>query len=366
MLASITCPHCQHTFKIDDLLSAQVQQEIANKQLEYQEALKQLNAQKQTVQQQIQAGVEQALHKERAQMQAQLQQEQARLQAQNTAQLQAHTEAIEKTLQARIQEEYELKFKAQEVQRERLEKAIQEANRKAQANISQQLQGEVQELAIEAYLRDKFPMDRIQEIKKGQRGADCLQVVRDSRGRDCGVICYESKRAKDFKEEWVEKLTQNKREAGAHIGVLVSTNLPNSMERMGLYKGVYVCTFQEFKGLCGILRAMIAHLVWAQKSQENKGGKIGDLYDYLIGPEFAKEVENAIAIFREMQEDLNKEKESMTKLWAKFEKQWAKRAKQIEGLHFIVARARGCIEGIAGNTIAPIKALEWGLEQEGH
>lgn len=58
-------------------------------------------------------------------------------------------------------------------------------------------------------------------------------------------------------------------------------------------KDVYVCTFQEFKSLCGILRQMILSVAWAQKSQENKGTKIHELYNYFVGPDFAKEVERA-------------------------------------------------------------------------
>ena len=42
---------------------------------------------------------------------------------------------------------------------------------------SMQLQGEVQELAIEEWLREKFPLDSIDEVKKGARGADCMQIV---------------------------------------------------------------------------------------------------------------------------------------------------------------------------------------------
>ncbi|WP_240329606.1 DUF2130 domain-containing protein [Helicobacter suis] len=115
---------------------------------------------------------------------------------------------------------------------------------------------------------------------------------------------------------------------------------------MGNYEGVWVCTFQEFKGLCGVLREKIIALAWAQKSQEDKGDKISALYNYLVGPEFAKEVEEAITTFREMKKDLDKEKQAMEKIWAK-------RIKQIEKITAIVVRTRGSIEGIAGSAIAP-------------
>jgi len=53
-----------------------------------------------------------------------------------------------------------------------------------------QLQGEVQELEIERMLSELYPFDEIEEIKKGQRGADILQKVRTTQGIECGKIYY--------------------------------------------------------------------------------------------------------------------------------------------------------------------------------
>ncbi len=254
-------------------------------------------------------------------------------------------------------EKYEILLTQERLKIQRLEKAAQEMQKKAQPT-SQELQGEVQEIAIEAYLRKNFPLDSIEEVKKGHRGPDCMQVVNDYKLQGCGVICYESKRTKDFKKEWIEKLKEDMQERGAQVGVLVTQVLPKSMEHMGNYEGVWVCTFQEFKGLCGVLRERIIALAWAQKSQEDKGDKISTLYNYLVGPEFAKEVEEAITTYREMKRDLDKEKQAMEKIWAK-------RTKQIEKIAAIVVRTRGSIEGIAGSAIAPIKILELGAGEDG-
>jgi hypothetical protein len=80
---------------------------------------------------------------------------------------------------------------------EQLKKQLTEAQRKAEQG-SMQVQGELQELAIEKYLRDNFPLDEIQEIKKGARGADCLQIVHSRSQQNCGSIYYESKNTKEF------------------------------------------------------------------------------------------------------------------------------------------------------------------------
>ena len=71
---------------------------------------------------------------------------------------------------------------------------------------SMQLQGEVQELAIEKWLKEKYPFDTIDEVKKGARGADCMQIVHTRESQNCGKIYYESKRTKDFQKSWIEKL----------------------------------------------------------------------------------------------------------------------------------------------------------------
>ena len=47
-----------------------------------------------------------------------------------------------------------------------------------------QLQGEVKDLGIEQWLLDIFPLDTITEIKKGARGADCLQTVHITHEQD--------------------------------------------------------------------------------------------------------------------------------------------------------------------------------------
>ncbi|MGL1260134.1 DUF2130 domain-containing protein, partial [Vibrio parahaemolyticus] len=69
-----------------------------------------------------------------------------------------------------------------------------------------QLQGEVQELLLEEILKQTFPFDKIEEVGKGVRGADCIQIVRNGTGTEVGKIIYESKRTKDFSQDWIEKL----------------------------------------------------------------------------------------------------------------------------------------------------------------
>ena len=91
----------------------------------------------------------------------------------------------------------ELKLKESNEKMKQLQEQLQITQRKLEQG-SMQMQGEVQELAIEEYLTLKFPLDTITEIKKGQRGADSLQIVNTNDMTNCGKIYYESKRTKDL------------------------------------------------------------------------------------------------------------------------------------------------------------------------
>ncbi|WRG20799.1 DUF2130 domain-containing protein [Helicobacter pylori] len=280
----------------------------------------------------------------------------SRLKAENEKKLNEKLDLEREKIEKALHEKNELKFKQQEEQLEMLRNELKNAQRKAELS-SQQLQGEVQELAIEEFLRQKFPLDSIEEIKKGQRGGDCIQVVHTREFQNCGKIYYESKRTKEFQKAWVEKLKSDMREIGADVGVIVSEALPKEMERMGLFEGVWVCSFEEFKGLSAVLREGVIQVGLAKKSQENKGDKVNLLYHYLTSSEFSMQVNAIIEGFEQLRADLESEKRAMARIWKS-------REKQIDKVFEGTINMYGSIKGIAGNVIGQVKALELGYDGE--
>lgn len=280
----------------------------------------------------------------------------SRLKAENEKKLNEKLDLERERIEKALHEKNELKFKQQEEQLEMLRNELKNAQRKAELS-SQQFQGEVQELAIEEFLRQKFPLDCIEEIKKGQRGGDCFQVVHTREFQNCGKIYYESKRTKEFQKAWVEKLKSDMREIGADVGVIVSEVLPKEMERMGLFEGVWVCSFEEFKGLSAVLREGVIQVGLAKKSQENKGDKMDLLYHYLTSSEFFMQVSTIIEGFEQLRADLEREKRAMNKIWKS-------REKQIDKVFEGTINMYGSIKGIMGNVIGQVKALELGYDGE--
>lgn len=247
-------------------------------------------------------------------------------------------------------ERHEMKYREYEKKLEDQRKLTEEMKRKQEQG-STQLQGEVQELAIEEWLNEHFPLDTVDEIKKWANGADCLQTVNTRQRQNCGKIYYESKRTKNFSHKWIEKFKNDIRDKGAHIGVLVTEVMPSNMERMGLYEGIWVCTYQEFKGLSAVLRQSIIQQSMALATQENKGDKMVMLYDFLTSNEFRLQMEGIVEGFTQMQLDLVTEKNAM-------KRHWKKREKQIEKVVINTVNLHGSIKGIAGNAIQSVKALE--------
>ncbi|MFD1315229.1 DUF2130 domain-containing protein [Namhaeicola litoreus] len=270
----------------------------------------------------------------------------AELQAQLNITLNLEKEKIKKM----AEEANELKIKELVMQLEAQKKLTEEMKRKQEQG-SMQIQGEAQELAIEEWLAANFPLDTIGEIKKGARGADCVQIVNTRELQNCGSIYYESKRTKDFQPTWIEKFKNDIREKGANIGVLVTEVLPKDMDRMGLREGIWICTFEEFKGLSNVLRQSVIQLSNAIITQENKGDKMAMLYDFLTSNEFRLQIEGIVEGFSQMNEDLQKEKNAMKRIWKQ-------REKQIDKVVNNTINMYGSIKGIAGNAIQSVKALE--------
>ena len=248
------------------------------------------------------------------------------------------------------EEKNEMRFKEMQKQLEDQKKLTEEMKRKQEQG-SMQLQGEVQELAIEEWLMGQFPLDSIEEIKKGARGGDCIQVVNTRARQNCGTIYYESKRTKDFQPSWIEKFKADIRERGANIGVLVTEVMPAGMDRMGLRDGIWICNYDEFKGLCAVLRESIVQLSMAVSSQENKGDKMHMLYDFLTSNTFRMQVEAIVEGFTSMKNGLDSEKRAMQRIWKE-------REKQIDKVVTNTIDMYGSIKGIAGNAIQSVKALE--------
>jgi len=224
---------------------------------------------------------------------------------------------------------------------------------------SQQAQGEVVELELEAALRNAFPDDEIMPIEKGQAGADILQHVRNKNGQLCGTIIWETKNTKNWSKTWLNKLRSDQRKTKAELAVLVSMALPKEVTHFAQVEGIWVAEYGLALGVASALRTNLIQVAQVKMTVKGKHETLELLYEYLSSIEFRHRIEAMVESFQGMQEDLNKERTMM-------EKQWAKRDKQIELLVQNVSGMYGDMHAIVGQAFPKIRRLELPEPQTGH
>ena len=231
---------------------------------------------------------------------------------------------------------------------------IEEMKRKSEQG-SMQMQGEVQELALEEMLKQIFPFDDISEVGKGVKGADLIQTVKNGMGQPCGTIIWESKRTKEFQPLWIDKFKTDFRQSGGDIGVIVTQAMPKDMDGFGLKEGIYICHYHDAKSLAMVLRGSIIRINEANSANENKGEKMQMLYSYLTGNEFKHQMEAITEGFFSMKRAIISERVAMEKIWKE-------REKQIDKVLTNAAGMFGSVKGIAGSAVSEIKGLELGSD----
>jgi hypothetical protein len=376
----IHCPKCNHAFEPGDSIREEVQNELRGQMKEWQkqkevETAALIDAEKKKMHAELENNIKKNIASEYEVQLQQFQKNAADAEIKLTAarakevaflqkeqDLKTKEAELEVTLQRQLIEErgklqvqlakeeaeknnlkeqqFAMRTKELEKQIEDQKKLVEEMRRKQEQG-SMQLQGEVQELMLEELLQTTFPFDKIEEVGKGVRGADCIQTVRNQFGSESGKIIYESKRTKDFANDWIEKLKSDMRTLGADVAIIVTQTLPKDMDRFGEKDGVYICTFTEVRSVALLLRNALLKIAEAKKSQENKGDKMVMLYDYLTSSEFSEQWKAIREGFMSMKLSIQKERDMMEKLWKS-------REKQLEKILLNAAHIKGSVEGIAG------------------
>jgi hypothetical protein len=243
-----------------------------------------------------------------------------------------------------------LRVREKEEQIASMQRQIEDLKRKAEQG-SQQLQGEVQELALEALLRQRFARDLIEPIPKGEFGGDLIQRVVGPAGQVVGSILWEAKRTKNWSDGWLSKLREDQRTAKADVALIVTQALPKSVQTFDYIDGVWVTDSKCAIAVAVALRESLLALSAAQLAGEGQQTKMELIYRYLTSSRFRHRIEAVVERFTEMQADLDRERKAMTRLWAK-------REEQIHGVVETMAGLYGDLQGIAGRSLQEIAGLE--------
>ncbi len=400
----ITCPHCRHDFPLDQLMAAQITdkirgeldaeytaktQALVSERTELEAARKQLAESRQQLDKQI----ADTLVKERKKIEddarvkakqvvavelqdrdsqiseasqrlkefqqreielrktnRQLEEQAEKYELEVARKLDEERKKIRQAALAQAAEESQLKLAEKDLAIESMKKKIDELKQKAEQG-SQQVQGEVQELALEAMLPAEFPGDVIKPIGKGVRGADVLQQVYDASGRDCGSILWESKRTKNWSDGWLNKLMDDQQEAKASCACIVTSAMPDDVQHFEELNGVWVASWSCIRSVAVALRHALIETARARRATEGQHGKMELVYNYISSGEFALRVKGIVSPYLEMQADLESEKRAFTR-------QWNKRQKQLDRAIASTTGLFGDLQGIMGNGLEVIEGMD--------
>jgi hypothetical protein len=257
---------------------------------------------------------------------------------------------LEEVLRRGFAEQQDLKLKEKDKLIDDLRHSLDEAKRKSEQG-SQQRQGEVLEIDVEAELARRFPHDLVAPVAKGARGADLLHEVRDAALRACGTIVWETKNTRHWHAGWLDKLKEDQRAIGANLAVLVSTALPDGIVEFGRIDGVWVAGLRAWPALALALREQLIQIAFAQVAAQGKHEKMEFLYRYLAGDQFRARIEAIVEGFTALQTGLNRERVAMERIWKE-------REKQIERVLANTAGMYGEVRGIVGSSVPRVPALE--------
>lgn len=246
--------------------------------------------------------------------------------------LAAERSQIAERAEAQAAERHLLRLRELEKKLEDAQRANEDLARKLQQG-SSQLHGEALELELERQLAEAFPHDRIEGVKKGQRGADVLQEVRLVSGTSCGRIVWEAKNAANWSKGWIDKLKEDQQANQAELAVLVATARPAELgESFGLHQGVWVVPPALALPLAQALRQT---LLEAQKHRAVAAGRddhAAALLDYLTSPQFANRLRGVAEAYQTLQGDLLRERTAMERIWKRREAQLDRVVKNLMGM----------------------------------
>jgi hypothetical protein len=279
-----------------------------------------------------------------------LEQEKNAIELEVARQLDEERKRIRESTQKEEADRHQLQLDEKEKLIKDMKGQIEELQRKSQQG-SQQLQGEVQELALEGRLREAFPKDEIEAVPVGRNGGDVVQKVIGQSGLVCGVIVWESKRTKTWSDAWLAKNREDQRAARAHVGVIVSAALPRGVDAFNHLGGVWVTSFSCAIPLAIALRQGLIEAASSQLANQDREGKTDRLFAYVTGPEFKQRVSAIVEGVASLSSELDRNMRSN-------EASYARQQKSIELTVRSAAGLCGAFQGILGKCMPEIQGLE--------
>jgi hypothetical protein len=217
----------------------------------------------------------------------------------------------------RKDEEHQVKVRQLEDQLARVKDQLADAERKARTG-SRQEEGYARQEVFAADLERRFPEDRIQVTRRGERGADVIQEVRVG-AHTCGTILWECKNTAAWSGTWTVKLADDVKQAGASVGIIVSAALPGGIDGFGERDGAWVCGYD----VAAVLVTGLREKVISDRRHElasagaNSAGRV---YNYVMTGDFGSRFLTLGRIAAQLLGDLAQDRRALEQRWKRTER----------------------------------------------
>ncbi|SHF58769.1 hypothetical protein SAMN05443575_0370 [Jatrophihabitans endophyticus] len=174
--------------------------------------------------------------------------------------------------------------------------------------------GEGAELDLFEELRQAFPGDVIERVKRGQPGADIVHEIRDG-GRVCGKIVYDSKDRTAWRNDYVSKLRSDQLAAEAEHAILATAVFPSGTHQLHVQEGVIVANPARVVELVRLLRGHAVRLATLRVGDEDRAEKATALYTFIGSERFAQLMEQHAQVTTDLLNLEVKEKRAHDTTW---------------------------------------------------
>lgn len=259
--------------------------------------------------------------------------------------LNAQIEEVRKKAKDESDNQSALRIKELELQLTQTTEKMKEAQARAEQG-SQQIQGEVLEQEVASQLKQEFFQDIISDVNTGQRGADIIQVVRNNRLAECGIIAWEVKNAQ-WSDTWLSKLKTDMQAANADVGVIVSRFIGKKYSDIYNVEGkglIWLVKPQYISAIGHMLRNAFIKVAEAHKGSQITDDKMKAFYEYIKSPTFRNKIESVVKGYDQLKLELEKEKKAAKLRWSKQEKSY-------EAIMQNILSFYGDLQGIGGKDI---------------
>ncbi len=219
----------------------------------------------------------------------------------------------------KLRVENEKAVRQQQAERRRaelkLEQKLKAVERQLQHRTAEEL-GENPEMDLLENLRQAFPADDIQPVKKGTKGSDVIFNVL-VKGETCGKIIIESKNTQAWQRAFVTKIRKDLSDQNAAHAVISTNAFPRGKKELCIESGVIVASPHRVLEIVELLRIFMVKIHKLGAGLSAREAKTTKLYKYIISQDYAQRFGEAKRLTEEIVGIETQEKSAHERVWQK-------------------------------------------------